>query len=288
MRSWILLIVLSAMLVLVAACNGDDDAAEDAPADEEVAEEVEETPTPEPEPEPTATAEPEPTATPEPEPTETPVPEPEVDEGDDEEAEPQDSAEGAGELDALLVSLEELPEGWMQVDDEEMLDGEDMGEVSEDPFDAPCGIEPLDDTIEPVAEGERSFQGSELGPFFSQNLMQMGSTSDAEEVMSVMQELFSCEEWTETDEFGDEMTFSLDATEYEGAGDQAFALEIALSLEDLSEEEAAMMDMFGDFVFDMVIMRRGEYVSMMMFFDIFGMSETDFDSLIQTADQKLQ
>ena len=270
------------MLLLVAAC-GDDDATDDAPVEEDTAAEVEPTETPEPEP--TETPEPEPTETPEPEPTATP--EPVEEEADDADDDPR-TARDNGDLEALLISLDDLPEGWMQVDDDFLDDDEFAADVSDDPFDAPCGIEPLDESIEPVAETDREFEGSELGPYLFQNLMQMGSAADAEEAMSVMRELFGCEEWTETDEFGDEVTFTIEEVPMEGVGDDAFAIKLGLTFEGLSEEEAAMMDMFGEFDFDLVVLQRGEYVTMLMYFDIFGMSDVDFDSLVRIADEKLQ
>jgi hypothetical protein len=295
MRSWILMIALSATLLLVAACssNGDDDA-DDAPVEEDNVEEVQETPTPEPEPEPTETPtpEPEPTETPtpepEPEPTATPTPEPEDEESDEaDDTESQTDAPEAGELDGYLLSIDDLPEGWNQVDDE-FVDEDEFAEVSDDPFDAPCGIEPLDESVEPIAEAERSFEGSELGPFFSQNLMQLESADEAAEVMSVMRELFNCEEWTESDEFGEEMTFTVEEVPFEDVGDDAFAIILGLEFGDLSEEDEMMMAMFGDFNFDLVILQRDEFISMLMYFDIFGMSDTDFESLVRLADEKIQ
>jgi hypothetical protein len=292
MRSWILLIALSAMLAFVAACGtSDDDAVDDVASDDDVVAEVEPTETPEPEPEPTETPtpEPEPTPTPEPtpepEPTETPTPEPEEDEIDDasDDSTPT-TAQDPGALDAYLLSIDDLPEGWMQVDDE-FVDDEFATDVSDEPFEAPCGIEPLGESVEPVAEAERSFEGSELGPFFSQNLMQMGSP---EEVMSLMRELFDCEEWTESDEFGDEITFTVQEVPFEDVGDDAFAIILGLSFEDLAEEEQMMMDMFGEFAFDLVILQRNEFVTMLMYFDLFGMSDTDFETLVRLADEKLQ
>ena len=288
MRSWILLTTMSALLLLVAACASDDDAADDVTSDDDVAAEVEPTPTPEPEPteppEPTAT--PEPTPTPEPEPT----PTPESDDtamDDEDEADDGDRDADPGALEGLLLSVEDLPEGWSQVEvDSDMVEDE-FSDVSEDPFSEPCGIEPLDEAIEPVAEADREFEGSELGPFLMQNLMQLDSSSDAEEAMNYMRELFGCEEWTETDEFGDEMTFTIEEVPFDGVGDDAFRVNLALSFEDLSEEESAMIDMFGEFAFDLVFLQRGEYVTMLMYFDIFGMSDADFDAIVRTADEKL-
>jgi hypothetical protein len=290
MRSWILLIALGAMLLLVAACNGDD-ATDDTPTEDDTTAEVQSTATPEPEPTETPTPEPEPTETPtpEPEPTETPIPEPEDDDVDlaDEDTEPTETAD-AGELDRFLLSVDDLPAGWMEIDDE-FVDEEEIVDMAEDqPFDAPCGIEPLDESVDAIAEAERSFQGSELGPFFSQMLMQFGSADEAREVMDVMRELFACEEWTESDEFGEEVTFTVDEVPFDDVGDDAFAILLGISLDDLSEEEQAMMDLFGEFGFDMIIVQRDEFISMFVYFDIFGMSDTDVESLIRIADEKIQ
>jgi hypothetical protein len=293
MRSWIMLIALSAMLLLVAACTTSDDAADDTAVEDDTAADVQPTPTPEPEPEPTETPTPEPepteTPTPEPEPTETPVPE-----TDDEEAEiadddtDVDASVGTGELDRLLLSIDDLPEGWTEIDDE-FVDEEEIVDVAEDqPFDAPCGIEPLDETVDAIDEAERSFQGSELGPFFSQIIMQFGSSDEAEDVMSVMRELFNCEEWTESDEFGEEVTFTVDEVPFEDVGDDAFAILLGISLDDMDEEEQAMMALFGEFGFDMIMVQRDEFVSMYVYFDIFGMSDTDVETLVRLADDKIQ
>jgi hypothetical protein len=276
MRSWLAVLMLSALLLLVAACD-DDDATDDAPADDAVAEEVQPTATPEPEPTetpaPTATPEPEPTATPEP----TPEPEPtEVEDTSDSDRRP------AGDLEGLLLSLDDLPDGWTQLEDE--FADEDFGDVSDDPFEAPCGIEMPEDGFESIAEADREFEGTELGPFLSQSLMQMASVDDADAAMNLLRELFGCDEWTEVDDFGDEMTFTIEIVPIDGVGDDAFRIELGLSF----GEEMPELDMFGDFKFDLVMLRRGEYVTMLMFFDIFGVSAIDFDSIVQIADEKLQ
>lgn len=298
MRSWKLLIVLSAMMLFIAACTTDsDDSADDVAADDAVAEEVEPTtpPEPTPEPEPTETPEPEPTETPEPEPTETPVPE--IDEDDDEEADDADlsragSQDGeASDLDGVLLSLEDLPEGWMQVEDsfDDVGDFDDFSDISNEPFEAPCGLsDPGDEfDFEPVAEGEREFEGGELGPFLMQNVMQLENSDQAEEVMDLFRLWFDCDEWSEVDDFGDELTFVINDMEFADIGDDILAMSIGLEFGEMSEEEAAMMALFGDISFDFVFVQRNEFVSMMMFMDIFGMDNVDFESLVQRADEKM-
>jgi hypothetical protein len=297
MRSWKLLVVLSAMMLFIAACSSaSDDATDDAPADDAVAEEVEPTaePTlePTPEPEPTETPEPEPTATPEPEPTETPEPEMDAEDEDEEVDGPRSESGAEGDmsgLDGVLLSLDDLPAGWTQVEDDLGDEADEFGDISDDPFEAPCGITDIDDEFdfEPVAEGERSFEGGELGPFLSQFLVQSENTDQAQEVMDVFRMMFDCEEWTETDEFGDEMTFMISELPFEDIGDDLFAFSIGLDFGDLSEEEAAMMALFGDISIEFVFIQRNEFVSMMMFIDIFGMGDTDFESLVRLADEKI-
>jgi hypothetical protein len=296
MRSWKLLIALSAMMLIIAACSSaSDDSTDDVATDDEpVAEEVEPTATPEPtpEPEPTETPEPEPTETPEPEPTETP--EPEIDEADD-EADDMGSRAGsrdgdASGLDGVLLSLDDLPEGWVQVDEEFEDEFDEFGDISDEPFDSPCGVTDPDDfdiDFEPIADAERNFEGGELGPFVAQNLAQFESVEQAEEAMRVMRLMFDCEEWSEVDEFGEEMIFIIEQLPMDDVGDDVFAISIGLEFPDMSEEEAAMMALFGDIGFEFIFIQRDEYFSMLMYIDIFGVSEADFESIVRRADEKM-
>lgn len=294
MRSWKLLVVLSAMMLFIAACSSSDDATDDAPADDAIAEEVEPTATPEPEPtetpepEPTATPEPEPTATPEPEPTETPESEMDAEDEDADDPRSESNADGdMSELDGVLLSLDDLPAGWIQVEDELGDTTDEFDDISDDPFDAPCGITEEDLDFEPVAEGERNFEGGELGPFLSQNIVQLENSDEAAEVMDTFRLWFDCEEWTEVDEFGDEVTFTIEEAPFAEVGDDVFAMSIGFDFGEMSEEEEAMMALFGDISFDFVFVRRNEYVSMMLYFDIFSMGDIDFESLVRLADEKM-
>jgi hypothetical protein len=276
MRSWILLIALSAILALATACGSDDDgngddeiAAADSPT------EVTETPTPEPE----ESAEPEPTPTEiieEPDPTATP---------EELADEPEPSGNGqTRDIEGLLLSLDDLPSGWTETldafDDDMDMDG---GDVADDPFDAPCGIQPLEEVYEPVAEADRSFQGTELGPYLSQNLVQLGSSDQAAGAMGMIRELFACDEWIETDEFGDEIVYVINEVPFDGVGDDSFGIRLGMSFFDDDE-----LDMFGDFGFDMVFLHRAEYISIFIHFDLFGMGTADIESLVRRADEKLQ
>lgn len=294
MRSWILLSVLAAMLVLVAACGDDDSDAESDAAESDTVSEASDDPAPTQEPEPTATATPEPT--PEPDPTETPAPtETEAPEEEAEDPAPDDAAEQtedegqqasqdgqSGELDALLLTVDDMPADWTETSMEMETEAE-VGDIAEDPFEAPCGVEPLEDAFNSVAEAQRSFQGTELGPFLSQNLVQLESSEDAAQSMDHIRELFGCEEWVETDEFGEEMTFEITESDVEGVGDSSLGIRLGLSFADEPE-----MEMFGEFGFDMIFFQRDEFVSMLMYVDIFGMGDLDFQGMAQRADERLQ
>jgi hypothetical protein len=272
MRSWILVIALGAMLVVVAACSSSDD---DGNGTETAVDE--ETPTavvePTPEPEPTAT--PEPTPTPEPEPTPTPEATP--------TAEPGEPAEPA-DLQALLLSIEDLPEGWTQIDtpdDDPDFDIDD--EFSDDPFDNPCGIEPPDWLDDPLGEAEREFQATELGPFLMQSIMEWEDAEQAGAVIELFRELFGCDEWIEEDEFGEEITFEiLESDAYPGLGDDSYVVRIGMNFGD-----DPMMDLFGDIGFEMIFFQRNQYVTMFMYMDIFGMGDVELESLLQRADEKI-
>ena len=284
MRSWLLLAPLVILLALAAACGSDDDDANDSSADDDGVAEVQMDPTPESEPDPT----PAPTETPEPEPEPTAT-EVSVQETDDDIDEPEsdDTADtdpgtaDPGDLNALLLSVEDLPVNWTETEDFEEEDVE-VGDVADDPFGAPCGIQPLEETYDPVAEADRSFQGTELGPFLSQNLVQVSSGDEAAQVMDTIRETFACEEWVEQDEFGEELRFEINEMDFQDIGDSSLAIRLGLSFGDEPE-----MDMFGEFAFDMVFVQRNEYISMFMYVDIFGMSEADFESIVRRADEKI-
>lgn len=294
MRVWVLLLSLTMMLVVVAAC-GDDDSDDTEAAESDTAEEVNDDPTATPEPEPTATATPEPTDEPEPTEEDTEAQDEDsepADEGEsqeeggdaDEESEPAEGEQSSGELGHLLLSIDDVPADWTQSDlGEATVEDAEFDDLADDPFEAPCGIEPIDEAYEPVAEGQATFQGTEMGPFLTHGVAQLDSADDAAEALDYMRTLFDCEEWIETDEMGEEIVFEINESDIADVGDDAVSVRISFSMGDEPE-----MEMFGDIGFDMVFFRRGEYVDTLMFFDLFGMSEADFPSLVQRADEKLQ
>jgi hypothetical protein len=287
MRSWILPVALAALLSFSAACGNGDDDGEEAAAQVETPAEAVETPTIEPEPEPEATE----TPVPEPEPTPTEEAEPDVEVEADPEPTPTAApdtatdatvARGDTGIADLMLSLDDLPSGWTITLDHFNGDAE-MDDVSDEPWDAPCGIEPLEETYTPVAEGDLSFQGTELGPFLSQNLVLLESASDAQAVMSLMRELFDCDEWIEIDEDGEEWVFEVNELPFGQVGDDHFALRIGLTYGDDPE-----FGMFEGIAFDLIIVQRDEYISMFMWVDLFGMSGVDLESLVRVGDEKIQ
>lgn len=312
MRSWVLLLLLSAFLAITAACGNGDDDDDDASADNDTTEEVavdegdedgesEPEPSATPEPEPTAT--PEPTEEPEPTPTEEPAEEPteapaeestETAANEEESGESEESEDsGAGQLDALLLTLDDMPEGWMEADEtsteiegfedfEDFEDDEAVEDFSEDLFETPCGVEPLDEAFTPVAEADRTFQATEFGPMLTHSVMQLGSSDEASEALDLTRELFACEDWVETGEMGEEITFEISELPMGDYGDDSVAYRLTFSVADQPE-----MEMFGDVGFDFIFIQRGEYIANLGHFDLFGMGEVDLESMTQLAADKL-
>jgi hypothetical protein len=237
-------------------------------------------PTPEPEPEPTPTEEPGATTEPTPEPTVEPTPTPD---SEPEPTQPPDTTAGSPEARALiplLLTEADLGAGWTATytEDEMIVDDE---EATDEPFEAPCGIE-APESLDTVAEVSQEFQQTELGPFLTQTLSKFSSSGDAEQAMGLLREWFACDEWTETDDFGDEITFVVEPKDFASIGDDTFALTMSFGLDDSPE-----LNLFGDLGVDLVFVRRGEYISYFIYFDFFGMSGTDLESLIRRADEKV-
>ena len=136
------------------------------------------------------------------------------DEGDEAASDP-----GAGSMDEVVITLEDLPAGWTTgaADDDE----------SDDDF---CGVAAPTDLAEPVEEAESSFQQSDFGPFLSS----VAGRFESDEVAAQLLEDFStgfeaCNGYTEVDENGTETTYSIEPLSFPDLGDDTFSVRLAAS-----------------------------------------------------------
>lgn len=167
------------------------------------------------------------------------------------------------------MQLNDLPAGWIVWIDED----DDEDDSSGTNFcDAPDFEEQLD--AEAHAEAEAQYAAGELGPF----LMQMAtslSERDAELGMDRMREAFSCEEWTEIDDDGNEILWTFSEMSFPPVGDEVFARRIEMTVQGFP------------FAIDLVIVRDRGFVVLTMHFGLFSVDSSLTEDLIRATLERI-
>lgn len=124
--------------------------------------------------------------------------------------------EGPGDaspVNDVVVRLEDLPTGWSEAppsaedDDTSFCDGHDpMAEMT------------------PVEEASSDFQMSDFGPFLSSDAMRFATADDAQAFIDTFADAVNaCSEFTETDDSGTTITYTLAPLSFPDLGDGTFA-----------------------------------------------------------------
>lgn len=158
----------------------------------------------------------------------TPAATPSPDQGDDM---PTQASEDTGDDDAkpeddlaqsLLLEVPELPTGWTL--SEVGMDDDDESETDDE--EGICGAPPIDAQVEASGEAERSFQASQLGPFAFHLIGLFATEDEAEQAFELTRQAFSCEQWTDVDETGEETVWQISPLSFPNPGDETFAVRI--------------------------------------------------------------
>jgi hypothetical protein len=313
-------LIISGLLLFVAACTSENDAEEDdVGQDPSPTEEAIQTVEPEATAEPTATEEPAPTSTPEPEPTatETPVETPTPSEDDtstDEDSALDEEAFDEGEdpfgtvpevyiedfhdeaLSERLLGIEEMPEGWDVIVEGSLADDAEATQGLGDMMSGPCDSELL--TPERMGNPShvgRSFMGQGLGPMFSQDLYQFDDATGAEQAFELARDQLDCDEWTAEDPTtGMEFHYTVEDLEFPELGDESLA--ITLNIGTASETQAGVQtiqqpaqfdDMFAEMSSQSIMVRQGEVFTTFTYMDWFGDGSLNLEETVTQAVERI-
>lgn len=160
-------------------------------------------------------------------------------------------AEVETELEQRALEVGDLPTGWSvsPEDDDESDDDGDESDMGDE-----CGLEDdiLPDDVEPLAEVEREFQKSEIGPFVFVSLTRFPG-GRAEEAMAALNTMVQeCREYTSTDEDGMTMRGTFGPLSFPERGDQTFAARMSVDAQGMTGQG------------DLVAVRKGDHVVLMM------------------------
>lgn len=174
-----------------------------------------------------------------------------------------------GPVSTALLTLEDLPGDWT----EEPAEEEEDGDTS-----FLCGVGSPSNLSGATDVGRASFTQGGLGPVFYQLVSR---TSDAAAVMEGVRNLPVPCEWTETDDAGDVTTWTMDVLPFPSFGDESLAFRLGTALDDIAFLET-----------DMVIIRRGDVVSVLLIISIGVLAPPEpqtalLESLAALVDERL-
>jgi hypothetical protein len=197
-------------------------------------------------------------------------PEPAVTEAPDETPEPDEPEEAAPEpkdidLEAALLTLDDMPSGWTQEPEAETDDESDV---------TLCDVEPLDD-VEAVDSSSREFSAGDFGPFLHHSVAVYESGQAEQALDAFLEALDACDEWTEETEDGP-VTWRPRALSFPGLGDDTVAVRINVEAEAFNA------------TVDMVTWRRGDFLSLLFTMEVFGSPDAEqMEELARVADERL-
>jgi hypothetical protein len=196
-----------------------------------------------------------------------------------ESAEAPEVAAGAltqAQVEAALLTLEDLPSGWsINTSSADFEESEDTTEPPE------CGVlfDSLDEAaMTPVAKAEAEFTAGDLGPFLF-HAVQSFEEDVAGHIESVTDVLNQCPEFSSTDAAGVRTEFSTAPLSFPNLGDQTWALRLQGSSQDI------------DIVFDVVSIALGQNLITLVavgFQLLQPIPGSELESAATTAVQKLE
>lgn len=125
------------------------------------------------------------------------------------------AAPGPRDPQAILLKLEELPTGWTTSPPDEEDDGTS---------DMDCFAEAAGEDFDDQADAEVAFQQSDFGPFIGASVTVEESGDAAQERVDLFATgMQACDGYTETDEDGNETTWTVSPLSFPDLGDGTFA-----------------------------------------------------------------
>lgn len=178
------------------------------------------------------------------------------------EDEPQPDP-GDFEVEAALLTLNDMPTGWTQDPEQDADDDATF-----------CDVEPLDEA-KAIDDASANFSAGDFGPLLS-HMVGVFEGQDAEAAMdSFMDALEGCTEWTDETEDGP-VTFRPTALAFPSFGDDTVAVRI--------KAESELFDM----TLDVVVWRRANAVSLLSVIEVFGTPDAEqTEEFVTVADERL-
>lgn len=194
---------------------------------------------------------------------------------DDDTTSPEEEPAASGDLDDLVLTLDDMPSGWTTAP--ELSEGDDDDTAGSDT--SFCGVDDaeLDIDDEATRSAEAAFKESDFGPFVLHAIGEVPDPAVAEQALDTMLDAASqCEEWTETDDEGAEITYSISPLSFDNVGDDTIAFRMSADTE--------MMPL----TIDMVMWKQGSYLSLVSVFGVGGGSDADLlTELVEEAAGRL-
>jgi hypothetical protein len=172
----------------------------------------------------------------------------------------EDESAIEAELEAKLVAVADLPTGWTGgadgdddgADEDDGDDGDGDGDESEMAED--CGFEGdiLPDDVEPLAEVEREFEKSDLGPFLFVSLTRFAEGEGATAIDALETMLQQCRDFSSSGTDGAGTKGTMQPLSFPSHGDETFAARLEFEAEGVTGQG------------DVVAVRTGDEVVLMM------------------------
>ncbi|MCH8562031.1 hypothetical protein LTI14_02170 [Nesterenkonia sp. YGD6] len=179
-----------------------------------------------------------------------------------------DAEVGSGDLDveAALLTLDDMPTGWTKDPDESSDDTDDDAAL--------CELELLED-FGAVDTASADFSAGDFGPLLSHTVA-VFDDDDAERGLEAFTEAFNtCDEWTEETEDGP-LTFRPTPVSFPSFGDGTLAVRI--------DVESEMVDM----TMDMITWRQANTLSLIAVMEVFGAPDGEqTEEFVTVADERL-
>ncbi|HEV2768420.1 MAG TPA: hypothetical protein VGV63_12030 [Acidimicrobiales bacterium] len=196
----------------------------------------------------------------------------------------EDEGSGGIDVEQALLTLEDMPTGWMT--------SPDAGEEDEGAAEFCDGLDISND--EPDAEAEASFEGSEIGPFVSHVVGRFDGGEAEKRFAELRQAIDECGEFDTTDEDGNTVTGQLSAVSFPELGDESLAVRLSGTVTTVADPD------FGELEFpmaaDLVFFRQGDAVAGLFHIAIDatafgggggGLDSTITEDLARKAEEKL-
>jgi hypothetical protein len=183
-------------------------------------------------------------------------------------------ATASQDLSQYLLTLDDLPSGWSPSPEES--DEDESSTTTDPPECSDIGEEEVEDAEGEVNEASVEFQQSTFGPFVSNGIIAYESSGEAEQAFdTIIDGINTCQTFTETDESGNETTYTFAPLSMDDYGDQTFATVLRGT------------SPFGPFEANFVFVRDGPYLAFVLTAGFGAAPPIDISELVATAVDRL-